>query len=65
MKLVVENFLSSSQTTRAAWVDAVHKLNSMNGVGTLAFQVSCLYSLLHLKPPAWMLHPKDTSNSVV
>jgi hypothetical protein len=49
--------LSSTQTTKAAWVDAVRNLNVTNiGIGdTPAFQVSCLYSLLRLKPSAWIL----------
>jgi hypothetical protein len=55
--------LSSSRTTREAWVDALQKLNVTSGDDTPAFHASCLYSLLRLKPPAWMLPPSDTSNS--
>jgi hypothetical protein len=47
--------LSSSQTTREAWVDALQKLNVTTDDDTPTFHVSCLYSLLRLKPPAWML----------
>jgi hypothetical protein len=45
---------SSSQTTRGAWVDAMHKLNTTNAYDTPAFQVSCLYSLLRLNPAVCM-----------
>jgi hypothetical protein len=55
--------LSSDQTTRAAWVDALHELNATNGNRSRAFQTSCLYSLLRLKPPDWIPQPSDTSNS--
>jgi hypothetical protein len=54
--------LSSSQTTRAAWVDALQKLNSMNGDSSPRFQVSCLYSLLRMNPAACILHPSGPSN---
>jgi hypothetical protein len=47
--------LSSNQTARAMWVDALHELNATNVDDTFAFQVSCLYSFLRLKPSAWML----------
>jgi hypothetical protein len=47
--------LSSNQTTRGAWIDALHELNVTNADDTSAFQVSCLYSFLRLKPSAWML----------
>jgi hypothetical protein len=57
--------LSSSQTTRATWVDALQKLIVTTGDATPAFHVSCLYSLLRLKPPAWMFEPSDTYSSGV
>jgi hypothetical protein len=41
---------SSNHTTREQWVDALHDLNSSNVKDSLAFQVSCLYSLLRLNP---------------
>jgi hypothetical protein len=50
--------LTSGRTTRAAWLDALHELNAANADGTPAFQVGCLYSLLRLKPPAWVLELK-------
>jgi hypothetical protein len=56
--------LTSTRTTRAAWVDALQKLIVANVNGTPAFQVSCRYSLLRLKPSAWMLQLKhDTAGS--
>jgi hypothetical protein len=42
-------FLSSSQTRRKEWVDAMNELNSCNADETPAFNVSCLYSLLRMK----------------
>jgi hypothetical protein len=54
---------SSSQTTRGAWVDALHKLNAANVDDTPAFQVSCLYSLLRLNPAVCILQLNDTSKS--
>jgi hypothetical protein len=42
--------LSSSLTTREEYVDALHELNTYNAKESLAFQVSCLYSLLRSKP---------------
>jgi hypothetical protein len=42
--------LSSTQTTREEYVDALHELNTYNAEASPAFQVSCLYSLLRLKP---------------
>jgi hypothetical protein len=42
--------LSSTQTTRDEYVDALHELNTYNAEDSPAFQVSCLYSLLRLKP---------------
>jgi hypothetical protein len=46
--------LSSSQTPRKEWVVALHKLNSYNVDDSLAFQVSCLFSLLGLHPAVCM-----------
>jgi hypothetical protein len=40
----------SREATREEWVDALHELNSYNVADSHAFQVSCLYSLLHLNP---------------
>jgi hypothetical protein len=57
--------LSSSQTTRATWVDALQKLIVTTGDDTPVFHVSCPYSLLRLKPPAWMFEPSDTYSSGV
>jgi hypothetical protein len=42
--------LSSSQTTREEWVDALHELNSSNVAETPEFNVSCLYSALRSNP---------------
>jgi hypothetical protein len=42
--------LSSSLTTREEYVDALRELNTYNAEDSPAFQVSCLYSLLRLKP---------------
>jgi hypothetical protein len=42
--------LASRQTTREEWVDALDELNSANIDDSLAFQVSCLYSLLQSNP---------------
>jgi hypothetical protein len=42
--------LASRQATREEWVYALHELNSYNVDDSHAFQVSCLYSLLHLNP---------------
>jgi hypothetical protein len=47
--------VGSDQTTRAAWVDALQKLNCNNADDTPAFQVGCLYSLLRLNPAACMM----------
>ncbi len=44
--------LASRQTTREQYVDALHELKSYNADDSPAFQVSCLYSLLRLKPSA-------------
>jgi hypothetical protein len=48
--------LSSSQTPREEWVDALHELNSYTSVddSAPAFRVSCLFSLLRLHPAACM-----------
>jgi hypothetical protein len=54
--------LSSSQTTRAAWVNALDDLNSMNGDRSPRFQVICLFNLLRLNPAACILHPSGPSN---
>jgi hypothetical protein len=45
------NLLSSSQTTRKPWVDALDTLNNLDE--SRAFQVSCVYSLLRLSPDCW------------
>jgi hypothetical protein len=42
--------LSSSQTTKGEWVDALHELDSCGYDESPTFQVSCLYSLLQLDP---------------
>jgi hypothetical protein len=46
--------LSSSQTTREEWVDALDELNSGNAEESPEFNVSCLYSLLRLNPGTCM-----------
>jgi predicted metal-dependent HD superfamily phosphohydrolase len=46
--------LSSSQTPREEWVDALKDLNSSNVDESLEFNVSCLYSLLRLNPATCM-----------
>jgi hypothetical protein len=46
--------LSSSQTPRKEWVDALHGLNSYS-TNNPAFQVSCVYSLLRLNPAICLL----------
>jgi hypothetical protein len=51
-KLGRGTLLSSSNTPRKAWVDALQELNSKNIDDTL--KVSCLYSLLLLSPSAFM-----------
>jgi hypothetical protein len=62
--------LSSNQTTREEWVDALNKLNSgrtARGTGrgpvgeTPEFKVSCLYSLLRLNPSICLLKLGGTS----
>jgi hypothetical protein len=47
--------LSSSQTTREDWVDALDDLNASNVYESPEFSVSCLYSLLRLHPTTCML----------
>jgi hypothetical protein len=42
------SILSSSQTTREDWVDALNKLKSSVVDESLEFNASCLYSLLRL-----------------
>jgi hypothetical protein len=46
--------LSSSQTPREEWVDALNELNSSNVDESPEFIVSCLYSLLRLNPATCM-----------
>jgi hypothetical protein len=46
--------LSSSQTPRKEWVDALNELNSSNVDEIPEFNVSCLYSLLRLNPATCM-----------
>jgi hypothetical protein len=46
--------VSSSQTTREEWVDALSELNSRNVDESPSFNVSCLYSLLRLNPATCM-----------
>jgi hypothetical protein len=46
--------LSSSQTPREEWVDALHDLNSSNVDETPEFNVSCLFRLLRLNPSVCM-----------
>jgi hypothetical protein len=53
---------SSSHTTTEEWVDALHELSTFN-VNSLAFDVSCLYSLLRLNPAICMLQVDATSDS--
>jgi hypothetical protein len=42
--------LSSSLTTREEYVDALHDLITYNAKDSPTFQVTCVYSLLRLKP---------------
>jgi hypothetical protein len=42
--------LSSGQTPREEWADALHELNFYNVHDSPAFQISCLHSLLRLNP---------------
>jgi hypothetical protein len=46
--------LSSSQTPREEWVDALYALNSSNVDETPDFNISCLYRLLRLNPATCM-----------
>jgi hypothetical protein len=46
--------LSSRQTTREEWVDALYELKSSNIDESPEFNVSCLYSLLRLNPETCM-----------
>jgi hypothetical protein len=56
--------LSSSQTTRKEWVDALSDLNTDSDVNeTPEFNVSCLYSLLRLNPSVCLLDLNHTTNS--
>jgi hypothetical protein len=54
--------LSSSQTPRKEWVDALNELNSYVAE-TPEFIVSCLYRLLRLNPSACLLGLHDATNS--
>jgi hypothetical protein len=47
--------LSTSQTPRKEWLDALSELNSSNVDESPEFNVSCLYSLLRLNPGTCML----------
>jgi hypothetical protein len=47
--------LSSSQTPRGDWVDALNELNSSNVDESPELNVSCLYSLLRLNPSICLL----------
>jgi hypothetical protein len=47
--------LSSSQTPREDWVEALYELIYSNGDETPEFNVSCLYSLLRLNPSICLL----------
>jgi hypothetical protein len=48
--------LSSSQTTRTEWVGALNELNSSDNVDeSPELNISCLYSLLRLKPSVCLL----------
>jgi hypothetical protein len=42
--------LATSQTTKEEWVDALDMLNVNNSDDSPALQVSCMYSLLRLRP---------------
>jgi hypothetical protein len=53
--------LSSRQTTREEWVDALHALNAIKK-GTDRFDVSCMYSLLRLNPSVCLLELNHTAN---
>jgi hypothetical protein len=54
--------LSSSQTPRKEWVDALNDLNSDSCVNEIPkFHVSCLFSLLRLNPSVCLLELSDTT----
>jgi hypothetical protein len=55
--------LSSSQTTREEWVDALNELNSRNVDESPELNVSCLYSLLRLNPSFCLLELSNTADS--
>jgi hypothetical protein len=58
--------LSSSQTTREQWVDALHKLSTYDDDDvndSPLFFVSCVYSLLRLQPAIYMWRVDDTFDS--
>jgi hypothetical protein len=55
--------LSSCQTTRKEWVDALNRLNKVVLEDRPEFTVSLLYNLLRLKPSLCLLGLNDTSNS--
>jgi hypothetical protein len=57
--------LSSSQTPRKEWVDALNELNSNSNVDreTPEFNISCLFSLLRLKPSVCLLGLNVTTNA--
>ena len=54
--------LSSSQTPREEWVDALHDLSAYNGNVSSPFDLSCLYSLIRLHPNLCLLELNDTAN---
>jgi hypothetical protein len=54
--------LSSSQTPRKEWVDALNELNSSNVDEPPKFNVSCLYSLLRLNPSVCLLERNDATD---
>ncbi len=54
--------LSSSQTPREEWVDALNHMNELNSSDvdeSPEFNVSCLYSLLLLNPSVCLLEPSN------
>jgi hypothetical protein len=55
--------LTSSQTPREEWVDALQELNAPDD--DELFEVSCLYSLLRLNPSVCLLELNDTTNSIL
>jgi hypothetical protein len=52
--------LTSSQTPREAWVDALQELNTPNDDDL--FEVGCLYSLLRLNPSVCLVEVNHTTN---